>query len=344
MGRRILFLALFSGLLGSPLFGDWLLLKDGSRVRGIDLKKKGGGYLFCVETGKTVFVRAEHFAGLVKSPPGEKVEFRGEKVTLRRKILTLKRENRKREKKLFRAVETWARGGKKAPEARCEVLRLAPREREVLFGKILVGSGSAAARILAAVQLGTFKTKHAVKSPALAGVLDRASSVRSASLKTLEKVEDRKAGRYFVPFLISRNKSLRIRASEALRSFPTYRAVPALLITITKIWGEGQRSYFFQGAQRAYVADYEVVSGGTTFTLTEVADPIVRFNETGVVLDAKIAKTEQRIHLTTLEKITGKDFGRNIGAWKSWWKAEGMKLAFRELGNRTEGERGQTRK
>ena len=47
----------------------------------------------------------------------------------------------------------------------------------------------------------------------------------------------------------------------------------------------GQRVYVSVVTQRAYIADYELVSGGTGFSIIEVADPVVQTFQEGVILD-----------------------------------------------------------
>ncbi len=47
----------------------------------------------------------------------------------------------------------------------------------------------------------------------------------------------------------------------------------------------GQRVYVSVITQRAYIADYELVSGGTGFSIIEVADPVVQTFQEGVILD-----------------------------------------------------------
>ena len=47
----------------------------------------------------------------------------------------------------------------------------------------------------------------------------------------------------------------------------------------------GQRVYVSVITQRAYIADYELVSGGTGFAIIEVADPVVQTFQEGVILD-----------------------------------------------------------
>jgi hypothetical protein len=325
--HRFVALALTLFFAGPSARADWVTLTDGRRIRGIQFKKHGSGYLFTGEDGRTAFIPAAHLAGHTASDPNEQVNFRDSTTTLRKKILILKRERMARRRALERAVVRWARGGKEAAAAEARVLAEPAQDQELCFGSTLASSSSAPARTLAARRLGRFKTAHAARALAIAAVADRSSRVRAASLEALGAIKYPEAGAHFVPFLISARPAHRVRASQALRTFPTYRAVPALIITVTKIWTGGGRSYFFQGAQRAYIGDYELVSGGTAFTLAEVADPIVQFNETGVVLDAKIRQSEQRIHLTTLETITGRNFGLDARAWRRWWQAEGEALA-----------------
>ena len=60
----------------------------------------------------------------------------------------------------------------------------------------------------------------------------------------------------------------------------------------------GQRVYVSVITQRSYIADYELVSGGTTYTLTEVADPVVHVNEEGVVLDVRPSVSADRKYIT----------------------------------------------
>ncbi len=321
------FLSLF--MFCSAVFADLVTLTDGRAFRGIDFKKVKQGHLFTIENGKTVFIKSANFESFEKSPPGETVSFRGKDVSLRTKIRTLQKEHKAEQQRLMHAIGVWAAGGSKAEQAKAEVLERPERERELLFGKTLLKNSSARARILATKQLAALKTEHAVKSLAYSLVQDRHSQVRTTCAEALQTFADPHLGEHFIPFLFSGNKYHRARASKAIQTFPSYRAVPALITTITKIWSGGQRSHFYLGTQRAFIKDYELVSGGTTIRLTEVADPIIKFAETGIVLDAKIAKTEQRIHIQTLERITGLDYGRDMGRWLAWWKQTGKDLALK---------------
>lgn len=81
-----------------------------------------------------------------------------------------------------------------------------------------------------------------------------------------------------------------------------------------------QRDTTKEPPERAFVSDYELVSGGTGFAIVEVADPVIQTNTTGVVLDADVRMVELRTRLRTLNKITGQDFGADVGKWRSWWQ------------------------
>ena len=306
---------------------DWVTLKDGRTIRGVDYTPARGGRLFTTEKGDRVFIRDENITAFQESPPGELVEFRGEPVTLRAKVMTLRREIEARRRDTMASIARWAAGGDAAGDAPARVTALPCREQELCFGRTLAESAAPHVRLFAAEKLAAFKTPHARRALTVAVVADREPAVRDGSLQALTVLNDPLTGMEFARLLQSRDRSQRIRASEALRSFPVYRAVPMLIVMIRKTWTGGQQSFFFQGAHHAYISDYELVSGGTTYTLTEVADPIVKKAATGVVLDVKIARSEQVIHLQTLERITGLRYGGNMDLWTQWWEQTGLALA-----------------
>jgi hypothetical protein len=337
------FIIPLSLLLPASLFGDWVALADGSRLQGIDFKQKGEGFIFTVETGKTIYIPKANFISHEKSPPGETVRFRDKDVKLEEMVRTLARELKAKLSSQDRALEQWAKGGKAAGESRAEVIALAPDEQEACYARALSKGSSDAARKLAAKQIAAFRTPGAASALAASMVADPSQSVRKESVQAFESLEVPGKGESFIPFLMSAKSDQRIRASEALRSFPTYRAVPPLVLAVHKSWNGGQRSFFFQGEQRAYIADYELVSGGTGFSIVEVADPVIRTTTTGVVLDAEVSHSEEHFHLATLEKITHRSFGSDLARWQEWWKGTGEALAIAEhLPTRaaaTEGER-----
>jgi hypothetical protein len=91
------------------------------------------------------------------------------------------------------------------------------------------------------------------------------------------------------------------------------------------VWDDFGRGFFFQGEQRSFIKDYNLVSGGTGFQIIEVADPEVSTVTTGVVLDVKVRKVEMVARVRALREITGQDFGADVKKWREWWKSEGGK-------------------
>jgi len=72
----------------------------------------------------------------------------------------------------------------------------------------------------------------------------------------------------------------------------------------------GQRVYVSVITQRAYIADYELVSGGTGFSIVEVADPVVQTFQEGVILDVDPVVHHDKKYITldvrpTLATLTG---------------------------------------
>ena len=83
------------------------------------------------------------------------------------------------------------------------------------------------------------------------------------------------------------------------------------------------RGYIQQITQRAYIADYELVSGGTGFSIIEVADPVVRTNLEGVSLDVHVKRVEMIARRRALRRNTGQDFGTDQDRWRTWFDEHG---------------------
>ncbi len=60
----------------------------------------------------------------------------------------------------------------------------------------------------------------------------------------------------------------------------------------------GERVFVSVITQRAYIADYELVSGGTGFSIIEVADPVVRTFQEGVILDVDPVISPDKKYIT----------------------------------------------
>src|SRR5262245_22587362 len=103
---------------------DWVDLKSGVTLRGIDFKTvatrnagSSGRALFTLETGDVIALDPADVAAVRKSPPGETVEFDGRQVSLREKVRLSKLAAEKRRKEDVKKVEAWARGRKDAETA-----------------------------------------------------------------------------------------------------------------------------------------------------------------------------------------------------------------------------------
>jgi hypothetical protein len=322
--RRSITLALTFAL-SSPLSADWVDLKDGTALRGVEFKRAGKQCVFTLEDGRTVSLRAAEVAGVRKSPPDERVEFRGNAVTLAEKVKVLKEEAKKREREAARDLEAWAAGKQGAEAARERFAALDPVDREHVLAAVLA-KGTKPARRLAARELAAHKSKPALAARARAAVKDADRAVRSESLDAIEAAGGGSdAGASFAPYLSSASSPERTRAALAIERFPSRDAVPVLIETMKLVWDDFGRGFFFQGEQRSFIKDYNLVSGGTGFQIIEVADPEVSTVTTGVVLDVKVRKVEMVARVRALREITGQDFGADVKKWREWWKSEGGK-------------------
>jgi hypothetical protein len=336
LGNR--FLTACIPLIAGPLYADWVTVRGGPGeeeriLRGLDLEPLQAarpelGYRFSLENGEVIQIAAGDLVYVEKEPPRETVEFRGKVVTLREKIRILQKERREREAQIRRDIERWARGladGSEAPDAetataRARVEALEPAARARAFAAALLGSELRDARRLAARELAAAKSPDAPRLLVRAALEDPFPSVRRESLAALERLADPETPGRFIPALRSRSPQVRTRAAEALARFPAPQAVDELIDTLHLTWAGFGRGYMMQVTQRAYIADYELVSGGTGFSIVEVADPVVRTNVTGVALDVDVRRVELRARLRALHRITGQNFGTDVERWRAWWK------------------------
>ncbi len=81
----------------------------------------------------------------------------------------------------------------------------------------------------------------------------------------------------------------------------------------TVVAADRQRVHTAVVTQRAYIADFELSSGGTGLAIAEVADPIVEVFQEGIVLDVRPTISHDRKYITldmrpTLATLVGGDF------------------------------------
>lgn len=314
-----------AGLLLPPssLRADWVELSDGTSFRGIDYRVKGSRSTFTLEDGRTVSFDQSRVVTVTNSPPDEKVEFRGKSVALSEKVRALKVEEAKRRKEALRSVEKWARGREEAQESKEAFAALPDEDRGRYLAAALLESEAKEARELAARELAQHKGRLSVGALSRAAVVDRQAPVRAASLASLKTIADPATPEAFLPYLASPRPGERLHAVSALGQFPSRKAVPALIETMRLTWTGFGRGYFSQVTERAYISDYELVSGGTGFQVIEVADPVISKMSTGVVLDAHVQKVELEARVNVLRKITGQNFGADVNRWREWWASNG---------------------
>ncbi|MFQ5653948.1 MAG: HEAT repeat domain-containing protein [Planctomycetota bacterium] len=158
-------------------------------------------------------------------------------------------------------------------------------------------------------------------------VTDPRRSVRDEALRVLKGWNHPDTAVAFMPYLVSDDDRQRVNAARALNVFPDRRAVGPLVRSLKMIWAGFGRAHVVQVVQRAYVQDYELVSGGTGLIVQEVADPVVDTFQAGVVLDVDVRRAEAIARISALQKITGQSHGMNFDRWASWWAQEtGMAL------------------
>ncbi|MFN0059156.1 MAG: hypothetical protein ACKVX7_11910 [Planctomycetota bacterium] len=177
-------------------------------------------------------------------------------------------------------------------------------------------------RQFAVRQLGTQNDRRYAKRLSHLAVTDSKRSVRDEALAVLKEWQDPDTSLSFVPYLSSGDDRFRVNAANALSVLPDRRAVGTLIRTAHYIWAGFGRSHIASVVQRAYVKDYELVSGGTGLVVQEVADPVIDTFMEGIVLDIDIRKAEAFARIGALERATGQKFGTDFDRWASWWSEE----------------------
>ncbi|MBN1419839.1 MAG: HEAT repeat domain-containing protein [Planctomycetes bacterium] len=230
-----------------------------------------------------------------------------------------------------RAVDRAAtRTGKAQEEALTFLASLSPEEETEALLKGL--SGSTQVKRFAMERLGEGKVGAAVPALAERVIKDSSGEIRRRALRALHEIDHPDTALAFIPSLSSSSEPERIRAARSLAYFPDRRAVGAIIETFHYSWSGFPRGYVMVGVTQAYISDYELVSGGTGWTLTEVADPVIGYATYGVVLDADVRRVEAAVRIVTLEAITGKHFGGNLDSWVAWWELESAAQKARKEG------------
>ena len=194
-----------------------------------------------------------------------------------------------------------------------------------------LGSETPATRVLAAQELGRRKSASAAPALARAAIEDPRRAGREAALDALQGIAATPGGglsaaraeRYFVRAFAREHDFQRVHAVEAAARFPSRDAVPGLIVLLRESTGGFGRVHISIETQRAYIEDFELVSGGTGLTVAEVADPKVGTLVEGTQLDTKVIQWERRVVLKVLRGLTGQGFGGDPGEWERWWLEQG---------------------
>lgn len=225
---------------------------------------------------------------------------------------------------LFTKLEksTWAEAG--IARAQLEAL-----DDELLLGPAVkfTKGGSAQRRWVAASLLGRTKDVRRVKPLYQRALSDPASIVRREAVASLKKTaQGPLIGPFVGALLTNENAAVRVFAAEALGDVGDKAAVKPLVDALAAA-ADGARQSPHQNIsvlnQIAYVKDFDVEVAQSAF----IADPIVDIVQDGVVLDASLISIgmQRRVIGRALSRLTGKDHGGDVKAWRSEIEAAAQK-------------------
>lgn len=162
-------------------------------------------------------------------------------------------------------------------------------------------------------------------------VMDKEPDVRVATAELIRRYGDPLAAiRYLAPGFLHDHPSIRGRTAQAYGYLDDEAGAPYLVaagplagVTRAAAGNIGVRAHMFQITTRAYIRDFEVEIAQAA----AVANPVIGNAQNGVVLDVKVGGvTTMRASIVeayrrALQRITGKDPGKNPALWRSWWLA-----------------------
>lgn len=284
---------------------------------------------------------ARDFLGHVRTPSGWMsrddymkslglVRYKGAWVSEAEKDLRVAAEKaRKDRSKVRRLVRDAVHHSK--PERRLkaqdELLKYSDRSVQKPFRSALM-SASKEERLFVLNQIAKRGTKGFSKMLSRTIIADPVRKNRHTALNVLESKKDPDSALYFTAALGAQDPVLRINATNAVRRFPDARVVNSLIVTLRMESAGFGKVHTSIVTQRAYIADYELSSGGTGLTVAEVADPVIGTFQEGVVLEVKIRKVEWESKIEVLGYITGQSYGASQTAWANYYNSNKGEIAL----------------
>ncbi len=238
----------------------------------------------------------------------------------------------KAKKALEKAADASAPGAAPAREAALAEVRAAPKiVRFEALCRALDSSSRKPVRALAAAELAVMGERAAAPILVQALVREADRPTRAEVTKALRALAAPDTGAFLASHLAESDPRRRIRAMQGLSVFRDRRAVPGLVKHVEMIAGGFGKAAIEITADRAYIADWELVSGGTGLVVVEVADPEIEIARSGVSMDVQVQRVEMRFTVALLNDLTGAAIGADAAAWRSWLAANpDFKLADRK--------------
>ncbi len=223
-------------------------------------------------------------------------------------------------------IARMAKGDERAKKFAAEAIDGLPDESVARPALRALRRGKTAERVVAAGLLAKWGDVDAVRPLIRAAVMDRESSVRTAAIGALKKIEHTDTARPLGKALYSESPVIAAHAAMALGEIGGAVSIEYIVRRVQSGGGPGGRNHIFVGRQISYISDFDVEIA----QFSQIGDPIVGTIREGVMLDTRVISAreeyttvERRAFYGALRKATGQDFGENATAWANWWEDEG---------------------
>lgn len=183
----------------------------------------------------------------------------------------------------------------------------------------LLDHGNRGVRSMAACGLTAVAAKEAVPQLVHRFVHEPKNEVRVELTRTIRALSPKKPGALFLRYLGEQDYRHRYRALLGVGAFGHRGMTPAMISHMRLVLSGFGRAAVQFTTQRAYIRDWNLVSGGSGLVVTEIADPVIDVVTTGVTMDVQVRRVELSLVVQVLQTHSGQSFGAEPEAWSLWW-------------------------
>ena len=186
-------------------------------------------------------------------------------------------------------------------------------------------------RKLAIKTLGRIGDRTALPWLIRSSMYDADKDVRNTAYRSVKGFKDADVFYPYARALFSKSPRASVMAANALGALGDLRGVDVILRRVHIGIGESPRVHMMVGKQQSYISDFDVEIAQAA----AIGDPIVQTIRDGIILDFKVlgghgeawVVERYNAYAGALRNITGRDYGKDWGAWAKYAQEAGLPKA-----------------